>query len=652
MNTIRNKKGFTVVELVVVIAVIAILAAVLIPTFAALVKKANISVDIQLAANLNRVLAMCEATDGKNITMHDAVLDLAENGFDMTKISSSDPDNVLLWDQTADRYAVYSVSEDKLIWTDADNAGIKEITAANKSQFWKTFKAGETVSANGFSAYWADTELPELPAKDSNNGYAAFSGLDLGYCSEFYTAKTIEYDGKNGDNIFRGNFGSVYALSYSSHLHLYGITKSLNINIAGEEAVLCIHGSIGTIQKNNAADVTKGTVVADGAKFHQKRDDVVNAIGEDHFNEKNAEYGVHCIVDGKCIFCPDNQQPGTEHTEHTLDDGTVLKAANCTEDGVKLYKCTYEGCDYAKAETIPALGHDWEIKQAAVAATCKADGHTEVKKCKRCDAEDNGRLIPSLPHKWDNGHCSVCDQTLQLCKIGSNWKDVAINDEYIQNNILYLQLTDDINCDVDKFVKKFAVEKTVRFEYKYNNETHLWEIAPQDYTYSEVARIDIDLNGHSITFAGKEHASGFAVGEYGLLNIHDSKYTGNTKSTVKINASGETFYGAYFIAQGSSAEILIENVNIVSNICIASGYDQHYTMYNTEYVFKYNAIEFKNVDINIPQGTNYVSAVSKRGNANANEMKVTTKFDLDTTSLDGITVKIDDYTKSHITYSK
>ena len=35
-----NKKGFTIVELVIVIAVIAILAAVLIPTIAGLVKKA------------------------------------------------------------------------------------------------------------------------------------------------------------------------------------------------------------------------------------------------------------------------------------------------------------------------------------------------------------------------------------------------------------------------------------------------------------------------------------------------------------------------------------------------------------------------------------------------------------------------------------
>ena len=36
-----NKKGFTIVELVIVVAVIAILAAVLIPTFSGVIRKAN-----------------------------------------------------------------------------------------------------------------------------------------------------------------------------------------------------------------------------------------------------------------------------------------------------------------------------------------------------------------------------------------------------------------------------------------------------------------------------------------------------------------------------------------------------------------------------------------------------------------------------------
>lgn len=58
-----NKKGFTIVELVIVIAVIAILAAVLIPTFSNVVEKANESKDMQQARNAYENYLADHATD-------------------------------------------------------------------------------------------------------------------------------------------------------------------------------------------------------------------------------------------------------------------------------------------------------------------------------------------------------------------------------------------------------------------------------------------------------------------------------------------------------------------------------------------------------------------------------------------------------------
>lgn len=60
-----NKKGFTIVELVIVIAVIAILAAVLIPTFSGIVEKANKSSVQQEAANLYKEVLAIDLADGK-----------------------------------------------------------------------------------------------------------------------------------------------------------------------------------------------------------------------------------------------------------------------------------------------------------------------------------------------------------------------------------------------------------------------------------------------------------------------------------------------------------------------------------------------------------------------------------------------------------
>ena len=92
-----NNKGFTIVELVIVVAVIAILAAVLIPTVSGLIKTAQTSADVTLVKNVNLFLATERATEGKNATMQEALDDALEGGYDIEKLTPTNSDNHILW---------------------------------------------------------------------------------------------------------------------------------------------------------------------------------------------------------------------------------------------------------------------------------------------------------------------------------------------------------------------------------------------------------------------------------------------------------------------------------------------------------------------------------------------------------------------------
>ncbi len=63
----NNKKGFTVMELVIVIAVIAILAAVLIPTFSGIIKKADESAALQEARGILTNYLVEAAENGETV---------------------------------------------------------------------------------------------------------------------------------------------------------------------------------------------------------------------------------------------------------------------------------------------------------------------------------------------------------------------------------------------------------------------------------------------------------------------------------------------------------------------------------------------------------------------------------------------------------
>ena len=118
-----NKKGFTIVELVVVVAVIAILAAVMIPVFSGIIDKANLSADQKAVHDMNTYIAMEEAD-----TFEKALAALKEHGINAENITPLSADKIFAWNEETKQIVIAdATATDKKPLVDS----IKEEIGAN-----------------------------------------------------------------------------------------------------------------------------------------------------------------------------------------------------------------------------------------------------------------------------------------------------------------------------------------------------------------------------------------------------------------------------------------------------------------------------------------------------------------------------------------
>ncbi len=201
-----DKKGFTIVELVIVIAVIAILAAVLIPNLSRMVKNAKESSDIQLIRNMNTAMQVESVGGTKHYdTAHDAITAAAAAGYDLTKISLSDKENTILWDEENQCFAYLRKGETTPEYvpnSKKDNAN----TPAEK--LWKVY---DVVPDDGFkySVYWngGDTETINVE--------------NLGFDAGTATIGTVNYTGNAGKTVV------IRTNSYSTSLTIDAASDSV-----------------------------------------------------------------------------------------------------------------------------------------------------------------------------------------------------------------------------------------------------------------------------------------------------------------------------------------------------------------------------------------------------------------------------------------
>ena len=256
-----NKKGFTIVELVIVIAVIAILAAVLIPNISKLVRKANESNDVSLAKNMNTLLTMDEAENGKATNMYDVLIALENGGFKLSTLNPRASGNVFAWDK-ANNQIVY-LSKDKILFQakEVKDKGDLYITTRDADTF-KTFP--------GYSFYLVQDLTANVELKEGSN-------LDTGEFTlngdvSCTTDKDVDIRGKiNGKLTVESNAGKITNYSIvnevvivntaSTSYHERGQVKTFTINNTLKGKVVFENSAyVKTLEQKN----TNGTVENNG----------------------------------------------------------------------------------------------------------------------------------------------------------------------------------------------------------------------------------------------------------------------------------------------------------------------------------------------------------------------------------------------------
>ncbi len=101
-----NKRGFTLVELLVVIAILAVLATVSIVGYASFTKKAKISNDKSLITQLNLALQAEEVLDGKASTPTEALNIVEQSGYIVPKLTPTTTNYDIVWNQKENRFAL------------------------------------------------------------------------------------------------------------------------------------------------------------------------------------------------------------------------------------------------------------------------------------------------------------------------------------------------------------------------------------------------------------------------------------------------------------------------------------------------------------------------------------------------------------------
>ena len=228
----NNKKGFTVVELVIVIAIIAILAGVLIPTFASLIQKANTSADIQACRQMNTYLAVNEVTADKTIVeVYEA---LKAGGMDAEDYKPLSSNTYYFWDAKLNR-VLYTNDSYEVIYPEE----YQNVKSTDADHQWYSL----TTEIKGDSSY-TGKGTPEISVSTGDQLYQAVK--DLERSTEAITLKSATASNAAITANFENSINENTVINITSNIDMKG--ASLSIGLVTKNKTLTINGNGHTIK--------------------------------------------------------------------------------------------------------------------------------------------------------------------------------------------------------------------------------------------------------------------------------------------------------------------------------------------------------------------------------------------------------------------
>lgn len=255
----KTKKGFTLVELLVVVAILAVLATVTTISYFAFTSRAKESNDISLTAQMNTVLQGNEAVDGKAKTMSQALRVLSDAGLDVTKLSPISDGYSYVYDSDSGKMLLLNKDKEIVAPEDAVDTNKNDTFAIVKTEdelsSWLSADYG-IYFANGYTGTTELTSLTSIDVGDSNiktltvNDEASNDSVLINADLD-----SLNLNAPNASIDFYGNVTTAEVTTADHSLHIYGHIQQLNV--LGGRVVVENNGEVNTIDASNS---TSGSV--------------------------------------------------------------------------------------------------------------------------------------------------------------------------------------------------------------------------------------------------------------------------------------------------------------------------------------------------------------------------------------------------------